>query len=714
MPRLLFEIGTEELPAWYVRRGGDDLRDAVVALLAAAGLTHGAARAFATPRRLAVQVDDVAAATERRTEVRRGPAAAAAFDAAGAPTKAALGFAASAGVAPEALEVEETDKGRYVVARRSVGGEDAATVLAARLGGLVADLPAPRKMRWGDVDVAFVRPVAWLVALWDDAVLPVVAAGLQAGRATRGHRFLHPAPVDVADAGAYEGALEAAGVLADRARRAAAVRAAIVAAAEAEGLRAAPPEALVEEVVDLVEQPVAVLGRFADRYLEMPDEVLTTVMIHHQRYAPVRTADGRLAPRFVAVANHRVADVAVVRGGYERVLEGRLQDARFFWDGDRRKSLAQHAWALSGIAFQKELGSMADKVGRTATAALAIADVLGVNADERAALERALPVFRADLATDMVRELPELEGTMARAYALAEGAPEAVALALEDGVRPRGPGDALPATRVGAVLAVADRLDKLVGFFALGKRPSGSADPFALRRDAIAVARVLAGQGWRLPLARLVAAVVEAYADGPVAVAAPVAGEVEAFVWDRVAALLQDEGLGTREVRAATAGSRSVIAAARRAHLLRALASGERPEAREAFEGLLALYKRAANLADKAEAGAAVPAPEALSEPAERALAAALPEARRAVDALLAAVRERLTPWDLGRGPEATPGDLAAPATELLKLKPPLDAFLDGVQVMVDDADVRRARLALLAETASLLRELGALEHLAA
>jgi glycyl-tRNA synthetase beta chain len=279
-------------------------------------------------------------------------------------------------------------------------------------------------------------------------------------------------------------------------------------------------------------------------------------------------------------------------------------------------------------------------------------------------------------------------------------------------VLPRGPGDGLPATRIGAVLAVADRLDKLVGFFALGKRPSGSADPFALRRDAIAIARVLAAQGWRLPLARLIEATGEAYADGPVAVTDDLAAEVEAFVWDRVAGLLHEEGPTTNEVRAATAGSRSVIAAARRAHLLRALAADERPEAREAFEGLLALYKRAANLAEKADPGATAPAPEAFGEPAERALAEALPAARRSVEGLLAHVRERLAPWDLGRGPAAPLTDVAGLATELLRLKAPLDAFLDGVLVMVDDAGVRRARLALLAEVAAVLRELGALEHL--
>ncbi len=713
MPHLLFEIGTEELPAWYVRTGGPLLASAVAALLDEVKLPHGTVRSFATPRRLAVLVEDVADVTEVHVERRRGPAVAAAFDAEGRPTRAAVGFAKGAGVRVEDLEEEETDKGRYVVARREVGGEDGRAVLSERLGSVVDALPAPRKMRWADVETPFVRPVAWLVAMWGDETLDVRAAGLEAGTATRGHRFTHPGPLDLPGPSSYEACLRDAGVIADRAARTLAVTDAIAAVIAPEGWTADAPDALLEEVVDLVEWPVAVLGAFDDTYLALPDEVLVTVMIHHQRFVPLRTSDGRLAPRFVAISNHQPRDVDVVRGGYERVLAGRLYDARFFWEADRRKSLSQHAWALSGIAFQKDLGTMADKVARTAVAAIAIAEVLGVREDERATLDRALPIFRADLATEMVAELPELEGTMARAYALAEGAPAAVAQALEDGVLPRGPTDALPATRMGAVLAVADRLDKLLGFFALGKRPTGSADPFALRRDAVAIARILCAQGWRLPLSRLVQAAAEAYADGPVAVEAETVAAVEAFLWDRVAGLLHEEGLGTNVVRAATGGSRSVIASARRAHLLRALAAADTPAEREAFADLLALYKRASNLAEKAEPGV-LPKTEAFVEPAEEALGAALPAAQRAVEGLLAAVRERLEPWDLGRGPAGKLEGVADQAAGVLRLKAPLDDFLDDVMVMVEDPALRRNRLALLAQVTAILRELGWLEHLGA
>jgi len=706
MPRLLFEIGTEELPAWYVAAGAAALREAVVARLAALHLAHGVVRSFATPRRLAVQVDDVAARSAVRVEARRGPAESAAYDAEGRPTRATIGFAASAGVRPEDLVVEATDKGRYLVARREIGGDEAHELLPAALSALVPELPAPRKMRWGDVETPFVRPIAWIVALWDDAVLPVEVAGLAAGRESRGHRFLHPTPVALRDAGDYEGALLAAEVVADRGARAAAVREAVAAAAAADGGVATAADALIEEVVDLVERPFAVLGSIDPTYLELPDDVLTTVMIHHQRFVPVRdAASGRLRPRFVAVANHRVPDEALVRGGYERVLDGRLRDARFFWEADRRKSLSQHAWSLSGIAFQKELGSMADKVARVAPAAQALARLLDATEPERAVLDRALPVFRADLATEMVAELPELEGTMARAYALAEGQPAAVALALEDGVLPRGPHDALPTSRVGAMLSVADRVDKLLGFFALGKRPSGSADPFGLRRDAVAVARVLTAQGWALPLEDVVTAVAGGYDEGPVRVGDDVVAEVVAFVWDRVAALLADEGVAVRTVRAAIAGRRSVVAAARRAHLLHALA-GE-----AAFTDLLALHKRAANLAERATADLQ-PDPRAFDEEVEEALYAALPAARRGVERLLAAMDDQLPAWDLGRGPVGTLVGVDAIAADVLGLQAPLDAFFAGVMVMVDDDAVRANRLALLAAVAATAAELGALEQL--
>ena len=705
MPTLLFEIGTEELPSWYVAQVETALPALMGQRLASAGIRHGALRSFATPRRLAVLVFDVGSRSAQREEVRRGPAASAAFDEGGTPTKAAIGFARASGVEPSALRVEETERGSYVFARREVGGEDVAELLPALLAGVVRDLPAPRKMRWGSHDLAFVRPLAWLVALLDDQVLPLSLTGLEAGRATRGHRFLHPHAVELQHALDYPDALAAADVVADRAVRREAVIDAACAAVAAAGLELQRDALLEAEVTDLVESPSAILGSFDPAFLDLPEAVLSTVMIHHQRFFPTRRDNGGLANAFVAISNNRVPDDSVVRAGYEQVLRGRLDDARFFWDADRRETLAQHAWALAGIAFHKELGSMADKVARVAKATRRLADLLGASKEEAATLKQALPLFRADLATQMVYELPELEGTMGCAFARAEGLPESVAVALEDGVLPRGPGAGLPTTRVGALLSVADRLDTVVGFFAIGRRPSGSADPFGVRRASLGALRTLTSQGWRVPLKKVVEAVAGSFT-APLAEAEVVAA-VEAYLWDRVAGLLADEDLPAMVVRAAVQGSRSVIGAARRAHLLQALLS------LPGFADLLTLHKRAANLAKQADAALNV-RPGLFRDPVEAPLHDALPQARRGVERLMASARKQLAPWDLGRGPNATLTDLDAAVAEVVRLKAPLDAFFEGVLVMVDDAEVRANRLALLAEVAEALSDLGALSQLEA
>lgn len=704
MAVLLFEIGTEELPGWYVTQGRRALEELTAERLREVHLSHGSVRGFATPRRLAVRIDDVAEATERRTETRRGPSADVAFGPGGAPTKAALGFARSQGVDPESLIAEETERGRYVFARLEVGGEAAREVLPELLAGVLRDLPAPKKMRWGTIPTPFVRPVAWLLARLDHEVLPVSAAGATAGGTTRGHRFLSPGPHEIAHADAYLDVLREARVLADPDERRQATVAAIRGAAEAEGLEPVWNEELLSEVVDLVETPTAIAGRFDAGYLALPDEVLATVMIHHQRFVPLRAADGRLADAFVGVSNTPVADPAIVRAGYERVLDGRLYDARFFWEADRGKTLAQHAWGLSGIGFHKELGSMADKVTRVREAAPHLARALGAGERVLETLEGALPIFRADLATQMVDELPELEGIMARAYARAEGVADDVATALEDGVRPVGPGAPLPAGEAGAILAATDRIDKLLGFLTLDLRPSGSADPFGLRRDAGAVVRIAAARDWELPLGQLLSTVATGYREGPVEPDADTLASLESFVWDRVAALLGEEGVGVRTVRAVTADGPSVVRAARRAHLLTALSGTE------AFDELLALYKRAANLAENAPEGVE-PDPGLFEAPQEGPLYEALPAARAGVSELLDALRTQLPAWELGSGPTGSPEPGQA-LQRVLALKDPLDRFLDHVLVMVDDPAVRDNRLALLRETRDVLRRLGALERL--
>ena len=570
---------------------------------------------------------------------------------------------------------------------------------------LVASLPAPRKMRWSDVELPFVRPIQWLVAMLGAEVLEVEAAGLKASNRSRGHRFLAPGPIPLEDAAGYLEELRAGEVIADLDER---IERTLEGAARAAATRElslrSDPE-LLEEVANLVEFPVAVLGAFEPSYLELPDAVLTTVMIRHQRFFPTQSAASELAPYFVAVSNNRVPDPDLIRSGYEQVLEGRLQDARFFWDSDRGKSLSQHAWGLSGINFHRDLGTMADKVARVGEAARRIAGELQLSGEEMETLEAALPIFRADLATQMVFEFPELEGVMARAYAGVEGLADPVAEALEQGTLPKGPSSPVPSGRVGALLSVSDRLDKLVGFFALGQRPSGSADPYGLRRDAVALARTLNRQGWRISPRELVAASAASYASTEVEIGGEVVAEVCLFIYERVASLLAEQGVPQVLARAATGGDPAVITVTRRAKLLARLLEIDE------FPDLMALYKRAANLAREASHEVDVD-PARFGAEEEEPLFQALPGTRRATERLLAGVRRRLSPWDLA---EAAPAQLDALGDEvggILALKAPLDAFLDNVLVMVDDPAVRDNRLALLREVRDTLRELGALEEL--
>ena len=705
MPDLLFEIGTEELPSWYVTSGRTALQEEVAKALQAQNIPFGEITSYGTPRRLAVLVRGIATHNERRQLKKRGPARAAAVGPDGEFTKAAIGFARGAGVEPGQLVIEETEKGEYLFALLETGGEPVERLLPALLGEVVATLPAPRKMRWANVETPFVRPISWLLAMLDGEVLEVEAAGLQAGNSTRGHRFLAPGRTELSGPEEYVQKLEEAWVLAGEEERRELTRRQVTEAARELGYRVYESEGLLAEVANLVEYPFPIVGRFDEGYLELPAEVLSTVMIHHQRFFPLLDGDGGLSNAFVAVSNNRVPDESVVRSGYEKVLAGRLYDASFFWRSDRNKSLSQHAWALSGIQFHKELGTMADKVARVDGIARELAQLAGAGKDDLEVLERALPVFRADLGTEMVFEFPELEGVMARAYAIKEGFPQAVGVALEEGVRPKAPGDGLPASMAGAVLSASDRVDKLVGFYSVGGRVTGSADPFGLRRDALGLVRILNSQGWQVTPRQLLELSANAYGTAGIEIGEDVLESVERYIWDRVASLLAEEGVGVHMVRAACGDGPPVITAARRAHLLVDLSQEEE------FAQLLALYKRAANLGAHAPEDAAIDT-DLFRDPHEAPLNRALHLAREGMDQLLRVAKDALSPWDLGKGPGQELPDLDEEIERVLQLKGPLDAFLDNVLVMVDDEALRRNRLVLLREVRDALRALGTLEQL--
>ncbi|MEM7736153.1 MAG: glycine--tRNA ligase subunit beta [Deinococcota bacterium] len=705
MANLIFELGSEGLPGDYVHASNQVLAGLMAEKLKAVQLEFEQIRSFATPRRLAVLVEGLMSTSTASYQRKRGPSQADAFDADNQPTQAARSFAASQGVDVSMLYVDETAKGAYMFAFVQQGGEPTQQLLPQLLADLVEELPATRKMRWGRHDFAFVRPIAWLLALLDQQVIEVELAGVKAGNVTYGHRLLAPDPIELNRPEDYPKVLEAAYVIASLERRRERTWQAALEVSEGRNLNPKHNRHLLNDITNLVEYPVAIVGSFDSSFLSLPSKVLETVMTHHQRLLSLRDGRGKLAPHFIGIANNRVPNEQVIRKGYENVLAGHLADAQFFWEADLDKSLAQHAWGLSGVSFHKDLGSMADKVTRIEVGAGLIADALELPAEQRAVLAKALPIFRADLNTQMVAAFPELEGVMACAYAKVEGYEDDVANALEHGVRPQIASSLLPSSAIGVLLAVCDRLDTLLGLFALDKRPSGSADPFKLRRHANALARILNVSGWHLSLRQCIDIVTEAFVASGVDIDPETMLSTEAFVWNRVTSLLQEEGISADIIRATTYDTPPIINAARRAHLL--LALRQYP----AFQTLLAVYKRAANLSQDGEASTTLN-PKRFKSDYEHALYNALAQAQTTLTELITMARQVLTPWDLGRGPSATFEHLDESLEGLLTLQAPLEAFLDNVHVNVNNDKLRLNRLALLHSVCDTLGTLGALEEL--
>ncbi|MDH4031589.1 MAG: glycine--tRNA ligase subunit beta, partial [Chromatiales bacterium] len=485
----LFEIGTEELPPRALRSLANAFRAGMEEGLQGLSLEHGEITVFATPRRLAVSIADLEASQADRPIERRGPPVNVAIGEDGAPGRAALKFAESCGVAFDQLGRLATPKGEYLAYSGVEQGKPAEEILPGVLQAALDALPIPRRMRWGDEDFEFVRPVHWLVALLDDRVVPMELFGVAADRLTRGHRFHSPGTLLLDHANGYVDALEGQGfVIPALASRRDTVRDQVLKLAGDVGGQPVYDDELLDEVTALVEWPVPVAGEFDARFLELPREVLVSTLQAHQRYFPVEDESGSLLPRFIAVTNLESRDPEEVRRGNERVVRPRLSDAGFFWDSDRRRTLESRIGDLADVVFQKKLGSLADKSRRVEQLAARIAENLGVDSRHAA---RAAALAKCDLLTAMVGEFPDLQGVMGRYYALGDGEPGEVADAIREQYLPRFAGDRLPLTDAGKVVSLAEKLDTLTGIFAIGQRPSGTRDPFGLRRAALGALRIL-------------------------------------------------------------------------------------------------------------------------------------------------------------------------------------------------------------------------------
>lgn len=688
MPNVLLEVGTEELPARFVEPARLQLEQALRDTLRGEGLGAASVRSWATPRRLAVLAAGV---PDRQPDVERevrGPAAHAAFDAAGRPTAAALGFARSQGVPVESLEVRSTPGGEYVFAKVSVPGRPAAEVLRELLPRVVASLQFPKTMRWGNHDLRFARPIRWLVALLDDQVVPFELAGVWSGRWTYGHRQLAPGPHEISDAAKYEEVTRRAWVMADRtSRREEVVRQVQACARKAEGWEAELPEELVDEVTDLVEWPTAFLGWFDPEFLHLPEPVLVTVMRHHQRYFPVRR-DGALLNAFVGVRNGDQAGLDLVREGNEWVLRARLVDARFFYQEDRKRTLEEWAQRLESVTFHEKLGSLQEKVERLERLCRWLAQQVSLSADEASSLERAARLCKADLATHLVGEFPELQGVAGAIYARLDREPSEVCEAIEEHYRPRASGDEPARSTLGALLAVAERADTLVGFVGVGIVPSGSQDPYGLRRAAGGLLETLSAHRGRLRvnLQALVEEVLKGYGGRPDLQEAPV--RVAEFLGDRVRAWLLDRGFAHDVVDAVLECWRGQVpdfpdALAR----VEALAEFRaRPEFAQAYEA----FDRAYRIWDKQTRH--LPSPP--DHPAEVALQGAVEAAQHEVRTLVAA-RSYLEVL-----------------TRLVELRGPVARLFDQVLVNDPDPQVRARRHALLAQVVDLFWQVAHFERL--
>ena len=665
---LLIEIGVEELPTKAVTTLADAGRDLWAQALANAGLTHGDIEALATPRRLAWRIRDLATRQSDQKIERKGPALAAAKDKDGNWSKAALGFAASCGVDVAALAVEDTPKGKWLMYYGEQPGQPLEALFPELFRHVCDNLPIAKRMRWGDHEQSFVRPVLSLVALADDRVLPLAYFGVQAGRETLGHRVHHPQAVAIASATSYEADLRGAHIIASHAARMESIRAQVEAKAAALGGVAVIPPALLAEVASLTEWPVAIAGSFDERYLAVPQEVLITTMQDNQKTFAVVGADGKIRPHFIAVANLESADEAAVRKGNEKVIRPRFADAEFFWQQDLKHRLADYLPRLEAVTYQDKLGSLADKTRRLETLARELAAVTGADAEHAATAAR---LSKSDLLSEMVMEFPELQGIMGRYYAAAEGLPADIAAAIDEQYYPRGAGGELPQSPTGLTLALAEKLDTLVGGFAIDAKPTGSKDPYALRRMAISLIRLINENNLNLPLDRALAASAATY---PTALAADKhTAAVRDYIRERLDSYYREQGIRSETVQAVLAlNSDDLVDNDRRIRALDTFAAGDN------VKNLLASAKRIRNILKKnGERDGAVQT-ALLQEPAEQALWQAWQDKQPAFEQALAA------------------GDYRAALEPLATLGAPLDAFFTDVMVMSDDPALQQNRLTLL------------------
>lgn len=670
---LLLEIGTEEIPAHAMPGILEQLKTLAENAFKDARISISTVKTLGTPRRLALMVNGVEDRQADVSEERKGPSIKIAFDAEGNPSKAALGFARGQKVKPEDL----IKRDGYIYAVIHQAGQPTVELLKTMLPKLICSLSFPNNMRWGDLDFKFIRPIRWLVALLDDEIIPFEVANVKSGRVSRGHRFLSEGEFSIANAADYVADCEKNFVVVDQEQRRMMITAEIEAVAKEHNGRAEITDDLLEEVLYLVEYPTALAGSFETKYLELPAEAVITPMRDHQRYFPVKNFDGQLLPLFITVRNGGREYLDIVQHGNERVLKARLEDAQFFFNEDRKKTLEQHRDKLKTVVFQEGLGSVYEKTQRLEKLSAKIADMIRADSDDRSNALRAAQLSKADLVTGMVTEFTELQGVMGREYAKLDGENPAVATAIDEHYMPRFAGDAQPQSTAGRILSLADKIDNLVATFSRGLIPTGSQDPFALRRQALGIVNMLVEAQWSISISELVDEAMDLLGINDDERREKMQSDIADFMRLRLKNVLSND-IRYDVIDAVLEDVDDIYAVTLRAHAVERFLNAPNATA------IIQAFVRAGNIAKKALAQSVDE--KLLSADAEIVLCKAF-NAIKVVAAELIAKR-----------------DYVGASEALIKLAQPIDAFFDSVMVMAEDERVRNNRLGLLKSIDDLVK----------
>ena len=684
MNDLLIEIGTEEIPAGYIEPALESFSSMLLKKLSEYRIEYKDSRIYGAPRRLAIHITDLSDKQAPVITEITGPPQRIGFDENGKPTKAAKKFAEKAGVDIDEIKIKETKKGSYLSAEKKDAGVSTQKVLAEILPKTVLSIPFPKTMRWGDLSIEFARPIQYILAILGNTIIPWDTKDIKTGNLTRGHYFMHPDMIEISAPDQYVEKLRKAYVLVDIKERKLTIEKEISSAASKTGGKILPDPDLIKTVTNLVEYPVVATGSFDTKYLELPDEVLTTSMREHQKYFSVINDEQKLIPYFIVVNNTLVKDIKLVVKGHERVLRSRLEDAMFFFKADLKISFETRIESLKNVLFQRELGTIYDKIKRVQQTAELLADLVGADLDAKKHISRAAWLSKADLVSQVVVEFPKLQGIMGRIYAGKQGEDDQVAQALEEHYMPTRSGGSLPESTIGSVISIADKIDTICGCFCAGLQPTGTSDPHGLRRQGIGIIHIILNENFTFSIKQLIDEILKTFEKNLSFDFSKTSHGINNFFQDRLTNILIDEGFAKDTIAATLSACADSLP-----DLLKRIRALKKLRAEPDFEQIAITFKRVVNIINKSKKEKtdinSNPVNQTIFDhPSESHLYAEY----KKIKSLIFDHMEK--------------GEFSKALYDMAKLRKPVDDFFDNVMVMDNDLTLRTNRLALLSEISSL------------